>query len=172
MSHKTLISGTAYEISGGKTLIDGTAYSIKNGKTLVDGTVYEVGFVKEYVALYDFGTLSDLGTTLGGRYKEGPYIDSPIMPFDFSDVTHMSVNGEIFELSGAVEHGTEENINKYRYRMLGDTTLLGVSADYPYMVTFMKYDRVSDYLYPNGYWVPTFYAYSKGTYNVSIGKYE
>ena len=44
MAHKTLIGGTAYEISGGKTLIGGTAYSIKNGKTLVNGTVYEIGF--------------------------------------------------------------------------------------------------------------------------------
>lgn len=44
MAHKTLVNGTAYEISGGKTLVDGTAYSIKNGKTLVGGTVYEVGF--------------------------------------------------------------------------------------------------------------------------------
>lgn len=42
MSHKTMIDGVAYEISGGKTLIDGTAYSIKNGKTLVDGTAYEI----------------------------------------------------------------------------------------------------------------------------------
>lgn len=45
MAHKTLIGGTAYEISGGKTLINGTAYEIKNGKTLVGGTVYEVGFI-------------------------------------------------------------------------------------------------------------------------------
>ncbi len=44
MAHKTLIGGTAYEISGGKTLVGGTAYSIKNGKTLVGGTAYEVGF--------------------------------------------------------------------------------------------------------------------------------
>lgn len=44
MAHKTLIDGTAYEISGGKTLVNGTAYSIKNGKTLVGGTAYEVGF--------------------------------------------------------------------------------------------------------------------------------
>lgn len=44
MSHKTLISGTAYEVSGGKTLIDSTVYEIDKGKTLVDGTAYEVGF--------------------------------------------------------------------------------------------------------------------------------
>lgn len=44
MAHKTLIGGTAYEISGGKTLVNGTAYSIDKGKTLVGGTAYEVGF--------------------------------------------------------------------------------------------------------------------------------
>lgn len=46
MAHKTLIGGTAYEISGGKTLVNGTAYSIDKGKTLVGGTAYEVGFVE------------------------------------------------------------------------------------------------------------------------------
>lgn len=44
MAHKTLIGGTAYEISGGKALVNGTAYSIKNGNTLVDGTVWVVAF--------------------------------------------------------------------------------------------------------------------------------
>lgn len=44
MAHKTLVGGTAYEISGGKTLIDGTGYEISKGKTLVGGTAYEVGF--------------------------------------------------------------------------------------------------------------------------------
>lgn len=44
MSHRTLVNGTAYEISGGKTLVNGTAYSIDKGKTLVGGTAYEVGF--------------------------------------------------------------------------------------------------------------------------------
>ena len=42
MAHKTLIDGTAYEVSGGKTLIGGTAYNIKAGRTLVDGTGYDI----------------------------------------------------------------------------------------------------------------------------------
>ena len=46
MSHKTMIDGVAYEISGGKTLVGGTAYSIKNGKALIGGTAYEVAFEK------------------------------------------------------------------------------------------------------------------------------
>ncbi len=45
MAHKTLVNGTAYEISGGKTLVDATEYNIKNGKTLVDGTEYSIEFV-------------------------------------------------------------------------------------------------------------------------------
>lgn len=62
MAHKTLIGGTAYEISGGKTLVDGTAYSIKNGKTLVDGTAYEVGFgglISFFIYGYDTGLNSN-----------------------------------------------------------------------------------------------------------------
>jgi len=46
MAQKTLIGGTAYEISGGKTLVGGTAYSIDKGKTLVGGTAYEIPFVQ------------------------------------------------------------------------------------------------------------------------------
>ena len=45
MAHKTLIGGTAYEITGGKTLIGGTGYSIKGGKTLIGGTGYDISFV-------------------------------------------------------------------------------------------------------------------------------
>lgn len=44
MAHKTLIGGTAYEISGGKTLIGGTAYSLAKGRTLVGGTGYDISF--------------------------------------------------------------------------------------------------------------------------------
>lgn len=44
MAHKTLIGGTAYEISGGRTLIDGTGYSIDKGRTKVDGTGYDIAF--------------------------------------------------------------------------------------------------------------------------------
>ena len=46
MGHKTLIGGTAYDISGGKTLIGGTAYDIKGGKTLIGGTGYDISFAQ------------------------------------------------------------------------------------------------------------------------------
>lgn len=56
MAHKTLIGGTAYEISGGKTLVGGTSYSIDKGKTMVDGTVHNIDFAKNiYYVTFVFG---------------------------------------------------------------------------------------------------------------------
>lgn len=44
MAHKTLISGTAYSVTGGRELIDGTGYGCKAGKTLIGGTAFTVPF--------------------------------------------------------------------------------------------------------------------------------
>lgn len=44
MAHKTLISGTAYSVTGGRELIGGTGYGCKDGKTIIGGTAYEVKF--------------------------------------------------------------------------------------------------------------------------------
>lgn len=46
MAHKTLISGTAYSVSGGRELIGGTGYDCKAGKTLSGGTAFTVPFSK------------------------------------------------------------------------------------------------------------------------------
>lgn len=46
MAHKTLISGTAYSVSGGRELIGGTGYGCKAGKTLIGGTAFTVPFSK------------------------------------------------------------------------------------------------------------------------------
>lgn len=44
MAHKTLVGGTAYDITGGKTLVEGTSYSVKNGKVLIGGAAYDISF--------------------------------------------------------------------------------------------------------------------------------
>jgi hypothetical protein len=46
MAHKTLISGTAYSVTGGRDLIGGTGYDCKAGKTLINGTAFEVRFAE------------------------------------------------------------------------------------------------------------------------------
>ena len=79
MAHKTLVGGTAYEISGGKTLIDGTAYSIKNGKTLVGGTAYEIGFESFTPVLslgtVEFGAPGFFSFSLTTVYRDTPWTD-------------------------------------------------------------------------------------------------
>lgn len=42
MAHKTLISGTAYSVTGGRELIGGTGYGCKAGKTIIGGTAFDV----------------------------------------------------------------------------------------------------------------------------------
>ena len=44
MEHKTLISGTAYSVTGGRDLIGGTGYAKKKGRVLVNGTGYDIPF--------------------------------------------------------------------------------------------------------------------------------
>ena len=56
MAHKTLVGGTAYNITGGKSLVSGTAYNIPSGRTLVGGTKYDITFGPQKTAmLYDDG---------------------------------------------------------------------------------------------------------------------
>lgn len=52
MAHKTLISGTAYSVTGGRELIGGTDYSIKKGRTLIGGTGYDITFAPHYDSVF------------------------------------------------------------------------------------------------------------------------
>ena len=67
MGHKTLINGTAYEISGGKTLINGTGYEIANGRTLVGGTGYDIAFLP---AIGDLSVGSSVYLNVNGARRE------------------------------------------------------------------------------------------------------
>lgn len=82
MAHKTLVGGTAYEISGGKTLVEGTSYSVKNGKVLIGGSAYDISFLLPPAALNLWnGTESSVNCILyangywvvGGTIYEGSY---------------------------------------------------------------------------------------------------
>lgn len=64
MAHKTMISGTVREVSGGKTLVSGTVRDVQKGKTLVSGTVREIRFVVSVTI-----TITGTGTGTGcGAY--------------------------------------------------------------------------------------------------------
>lgn len=84
MAHKTLIGGTAYEITGGKALIDGTAYSIKSGKTLVGGTAYGINFAPSTAIITITGANNNSSDT---RY---------------ADIT---INGTVYDAASVVASG-------------------------------------------------------------------
>ena len=67
MAHKSLVGGTAYDISGGRTLVGGTGYSISKGRTLVGGTGYDIAFS------FDI-TVTSQGISLSSSYKPGCYV--------------------------------------------------------------------------------------------------
>lgn len=86
-SHKTLVSGTAYEITGGKVLVSGTAYDISIGKTMVDGTVYDIEFPSSGITVNITGTGSSsyCYVEIGGNkyYKATTLEVEPGTEFEF-----------------------------------------------------------------------------------------
>lgn len=140
MAHKTLIGGTAYEISGGKTLVNGTAYSIDNGKTLVDGTAYEVGFKPKtaIITVTSNGTRDGQATVTidGTTYKNGGTISSnPVTievpigteivcyaePGGYSGIYY---GGNIYVNGTVVANGVEaQTAQTYTYTVNGDVTI-------------------------------------------------
>lgn len=101
MAHKTLVSGTAYEIKGGRTLVGGTGYAIGNGKTIVGGTAYCISFGvtwakfscnvrTEYVEITPSSmesTVEHSGTSgITGSYSNG---------YNFSSLTGYSSTGQV-----------------------------------------------------------------------------
>ena len=66
MAHKTLISGTAYSVTGGREMIGGTGYAKKKGRVLVNGTGYDIPFSSgiplSTVALGDILMLNENGS--------------------------------------------------------------------------------------------------------------
>ena len=107
MAHKTLINGTAYEISGGRTLVNGTGYSIDKGKTLVGGTAYEVGFddgmrkitVVRYRAFTGYGSVTIIGTIYGQTFFDST--EEFILPVGTSIACYVRT----YSVSAATENG-------------------------------------------------------------------
>lgn len=102
MAHKTLINGTAYEVSGGKTLVNGTGYSIDKGKTMVDGTVRDIDFKKVYYVSFIFiGTDEFLDALKAGRRLKDYAIEW--FTSNNRDEANQIVDGQWFAFSNTVK---------------------------------------------------------------------
>ena len=90
MAHKTLISGTAYSVTGGREMIGGTGYGCKAGKTLIGGTAFDVPFgSSEY-------TLTISG---GSKERDGAYVEYGEMKHA-SGTLHIPVGGNVDVIVG------------------------------------------------------------------------
>ena len=130
MAHKTLIGGTAYEVSGGKTLVGGTAYSIDKGKTLVGGTAYEVGFMVELRVTGQPMTMPELTCA---------YIKVPNGEFDPSTlgVNYLVPDGTIIECVVGADKGYNGTV------ILNGETVLTVEGG----KDFLGFVNIGTYIY-------------------------
>ena len=117
MAHKTLINGTAYEITGGKALREGASYSVKNGKVLVGGAEYDNSFLlspailelwsNEYTAQITCVAYGNGYWVVGGVYQKDrdysariAYATSPEGPWTIKDIwtgyNNCSINSIIY----------------------------------------------------------------------------
>lgn len=89
MAHKTLVNGTAYNITGGKSMVSGTTYSIKGGKTLVGGTGYNISFgggEPAYAMLYSDGKMV---FQLEDAVESGKTLTASYTGFEDANYTYM-----------------------------------------------------------------------------------
>lgn len=52
VAHKTKVSGTIYEVTGGRTRVSGANYDISGGRTRVSGTNYGISFGMTFIVSY------------------------------------------------------------------------------------------------------------------------
>ena len=108
MAHKSMVGGTAYNISSGKSMVSGTVYDIKKGRTLVEGTGYDINFKPEATAMlysdnsfvFQEGADIEEGKTLVASYTNFEDITtSPRWNGKQKNFTSVSFNTEIAPVS-------------------------------------------------------------------------
>lgn len=157
MSHRTLVNGTAYEITGGKTLVDGTAYSISKGKTLVDGTAYEIK-MGGGVCIFDFGTITPTKNSILGFSS---YTIVTTVSANPADIDTMVVNGVEYPMA----YVNPVNVDDYYGFVIEDSginnALLSPTQDYPYTASFSPVNS-------DGTRNINFKSKNEGTFTVSL----
>lgn len=144
MAHKTLISGTAYSVTGGRELIGGTGYGCKAGKTLIGGTAFDVPFGQtEYVLTIRGGSAQRAGAyvTYGGQKYGSGTLRIPVG--DSVRVSVGSSNGNVggtwVKLSGAGTlsgGGISGNERNYTYIPAANATIQFTKSGMPPQYVF------------------------------------
>ena len=90
MEHKTLISGTAYSVTGGRELIGGTGYSIKKGRTLIGGAGYDITFAPPYDSVFANNTWKQI--------IEACHNNAVPDTWNVADQKQMTINGVDYQI--------------------------------------------------------------------------
>ena len=90
MAHKTLISGTAYSVTGGRELIGGTGYSIKKGRTLIGGAGYDITFAPPYDSVFANNTWKQI--------IEACHNNAVPDTWNVADQKQMTINGASYQV--------------------------------------------------------------------------
>ena len=144
MAHKTLIGGTAYNISGGKSLVSGTSYNIKGGKTLVGGTGYSISFSSgEPTAMlysdgdfvFQHGSEVASGKTLTASYtgfEDTTYGSQASVPWNsnMGSIKRVSFNNEIKPISLAHWFYNARNMTSFDWTNLNMYNITNMRGTY------------------------------------------
>ena len=112
MAHKTLISGTAYSVTGGRELIGGTGYAKKKGRVLVNGTGYDIPFSSGIpIGTLQVGSVVKIG--VNGKSYDFLVVNQGIP--SGSSLYDSSCDGTWLLMKGIYENRVwnTSNINKY-----------------------------------------------------------
>ena len=124
MGQKVEVSGTGYDLKGGKPLIGGTVYAIKKGRTLKDGTGYDVKFApKLYTISIESLALTTFVTVGGVRKLENTITEA-------EEGTEVSLNGDMILSSFVVyingEYVPKTSSHKHTFLLNSNLTIRSV----------------------------------------------
>ena len=159
MAHKTLIGGTAYNITSGTSMVSGTTYSISGGRTLIDRTGYNINFVaspktamlySDCSFVFQIGDNVESGKTLIASYTD--FEDIYIPPWDgYQDsFTSVNFNTEVAPISIAswFYHASDmiANISNFSNLNMNNVTNMASAYSYCYKLTGSPVcgDKVTD----------------------------
>lgn len=123
MGQKVEVSGTGYDLKGGKPLIGGTAYAVKKGRALIDGTGYDISIGKKFTITFanhaQFKVLGFDESADTIEIPEGDSITLRMYAYNGSESYRWVIylNGRRI---GSVETDTKEWLDGGGYRVYGD----------------------------------------------------
>ena len=183
MGHKTLIGGTAYDITGGNTLVSGTSYSVKGGKVLVSGTEYDISFIKG--PLVDVWTGSANDTIMCIAYADGYWVVGGRCYDGSTNQARIAYSTDLINWTTKdLWSGTSACVNCITYAD-GYWVAGGYSVSSSYYaklayatspsgtwytknLTSSKASIFNDVTYANGYWVAVGKHYISGNYYATV----